>query len=108
MMTVLVNARCYLALVVEMILELRKEMSKHHWEILRGMPFGHLMNVAPMMQERVVLDALLQVYDNHNQHFKIRGSMLPFNTEDVALILDLRCDGDIASFKHERVEFEFK
>lgn len=72
------------------------------------MSFGHLMDVTPVMQEKGVLDALLQVYDDRNQCFKIRESMLPFMEEDVALILDLDYDGDIVSFTYERIQSEFE
>lgn len=108
MATTLVNARCYLAHIVEMISTLRKEMHMRHWEILRGTSFGHLMDDASIIQERGVLDALLQVYDNRNQRFKIGESILPFKAEDVALILGLCCEGDIVSFKHKRVLCDFE
>lgn len=97
MATMLINARCYLTLVVETILELKKKMIRQHREILRLTPFAHFMDVMPVMQERGVLGAILQVYN------KIGESMLPFKVEDVELILGLRCDGDIVSSKYERV-----
>lgn len=58
----LVNARRYLAPVVEILMELKKDMNMRHWEILHRMLFAHMMDVAPVMQERGVLDTLLRVY----------------------------------------------
>ncbi|KAH7679049.1 hypothetical protein IHE45_06G033800 [Dioscorea alata] len=108
MATTLVNARCYLAPVVETVSKLKKHMHKQHWDILRWTPFGHFMDITPVLQERGVLDAVLQVYDEKKQAFQIGQSLLPFRAEDVALILGLRCDGDIVSFKHEKDASEFE
>ncbi|KAH7672124.1 hypothetical protein IHE45_09G032500 [Dioscorea alata] len=104
----LVNARCYLAPVVETLTELKKEINRCHWEILRRTLFSHIMDVALVKQERGVFDVLLQVYDDGNQWFRIVESTLPFREEDVALILGLRCNGDIVSFKHERDQSMFE
>ncbi|KAH7672129.1 hypothetical protein IHE45_09G032900 [Dioscorea alata] len=72
------------------------------------MPFGHFIDVTPMLQERGVLDVILQVYNEKKQGFQIRQSLLVFRAEDVTLILGLRCDGDIVSFKNEKDESNFE
>lgn len=94
--------------IVETILELKKQMNRWYWKILCRTPFTHFTDVSLVMQERRVLDALLQVYNDRNQHFKIGESILPFKVEDVALILGLCCDGDIVSFKHKMVQSKFE
>ena len=63
MATSLVNTRCYLAPVIATVIGLKDHMSRRHWEILRGTPFAHLMEVEPLTQKRGVLDALMQMYD---------------------------------------------
>lgn len=55
-----------------------------------------------------MLDAVLQIHDDCSQWFKIRESMVPFKAEEVALNLALCYDGDIVSFKHERIQSEFE
>lgn len=108
MTTTLANTRCYLVHVVKMISELKKQMNRQHQEILRGTPLPHFMDMAPVMQDKGVLNALLQVYDNRNQRFKLGESILSFRVEDVALILGLYYDEDIVSFKNERVQSKFE
>lgn len=56
------------------------------------------MDIKPVLQERGVLNVLMQVYDDRNMRYKIGESMLLFRIEDVPLILDLRYDRDIVSF----------
>lgn len=55
-----------------------------------------------------MFDALLHVYDGRNQQFRIGETMLPFRVEDVALVLVVRYDGDVVSFKHERDQSMFE
>jgi len=66
------------------------------------------MDVTPVLQERGVLDAVLQVYDDKKQGFQIGQSLLAFRAEDVAIILGLCCDRDIVFFKHEKYESDFE
>lgn len=83
-----------------MLTKLKPRMTRRQWEILQGTPFAHLMEVNPILQERVVLDALMQIYDGRIQCFKIGESTFTFRPDDVALIMG--CEGDIVSFKHEK------
>lgn len=55
-----------------------------------------------VLQEKGLLDALMQRYDERLQKFKIGKSLLCFRTEDVAIILSLQCDGDIVVFNRKK------
>lgn len=48
------------------------------------------------------MDPLIQIYDDGIQHLKIGESTLDFKPDDGAVIMDLRCEGDIVSFKHQK------
>ena len=86
MATNLVSARCYLAPVVTKLIELKDHMSRRQWEILHQSPFAHLMGMEPVIQERGMLDVLMQMCDNHIQCFRIGESTLTFRPGDVALM----------------------
>lgn len=60
-----------------------------HWEILRHTLFSHLMDIEPIVQERSVLDALMQVFDERSKKFNLGDSHLQFRVKDVSLILGL-------------------
>ena len=45
------NGQCDLAAGVSILWELKDKMTRQHWEILGQTPFGHLMDVEPIMQE---------------------------------------------------------
>lgn len=48
-----------------------------------------------------MLDALLHIYDDRTQQFKIGNNMLSFRIEDVAVVMGVSCVGDIICFRHE-------
>ena len=56
------------------------------------------MEVELVKQERGVMDALMQMYNNRIQHFRIGESTLVFMPKDVACTMGLRCDRDVVSF----------
>ncbi|KAM0934919.1 hypothetical protein DsansV1_C30g0215631 [Dioscorea sansibarensis] len=65
-------------------------------------PFSHFMDLKPVTQERTILVALMQVFDERPKRFKLDKSYLQFRPEDVALILGLRCGGDAIEFKRKK------
>lgn len=69
MATNLVNGRCYLVPIVSTLSELKNHMTRKHWELLNKTPFVSLMDIEPIIQERVVLDALMQLYDECSNKF---------------------------------------
>ena len=60
---------CYLAIIVSTLTKLKNHMSQRRWEVLHGIPFAHLMEVEPVMQDRGVLDTLMQMYNDRIQCF---------------------------------------
>lgn len=55
-----------------------------------------------------VLDALLRIYDDRTQRFKIGDNMLPFRPEGVAIVMGVACMGDIISFGNEGNSSDFE
>ncbi|XP_039140409.1 protein MAINTENANCE OF MERISTEMS-like [Dioscorea cayenensis subsp. rotundata] len=104
----LVNGRCYLVPVVDTINQLKKMMTRRHWDILRRTPFSHLMDIEPIVQERSVLDALMQMFDERSNTFHLGDSFLQFKAEDVSLILGLQCDGTAIDFKRKKERSVFE
>lgn len=58
----LVNGRCYLVSIVETMVDLMAYMSGRHWKIIRRTSFATLTKIELVLQERGLLDALLQWY----------------------------------------------
>ncbi|KAH7690184.1 hypothetical protein IHE45_02G028900 [Dioscorea alata] len=88
----LVNGRCYLAPLVDTIHELRDKIMLRHWDILKRTPFSHLMDIEPIVQERSILDALMQAFDERTRTFKLGESHLHFRDKDVSLLLGLKME----------------
>ena len=85
----LVNIRCYLASVVSTLWKLKDKMTRRHQEILGRTPFTHLMDVELIIQERVVIDALIQLFDEQSNGFMLGERYLLFRTKDVSFTLGL-------------------
>ncbi|XP_039137837.1 uncharacterized protein LOC120275360 isoform X2 [Dioscorea cayenensis subsp. rotundata] len=104
----LVNGRCHLAPLVSTLDELKKHMSQRHWEIIRMTPFSPLLDLHPIVQERGLLDGILQLFDDPTNTFKIGKSHVTFRPEDVSLILGLPCYGTVVKFKRQKPLSEFE
>ncbi len=104
----LVNGRCYLTPVCETLNELKAHMNSQHWDIIRRTPFAALTEIEAVLQERPLLDSLLQRYDGRTNKFRIGASLLSFSPQDVGLILGLRCDGDAVVFKKKKTHSAFE
>lgn len=104
----LVNGRCYLIAIVETIDELKAHMSSRHWEIIHLTPFVALIEIEPLLQERFLLDTLLQRYDERSQKFKIGERLLSFRVKDITIILGLRCAGDVVFFQKKKTQTVFE
>lgn len=72
------------------------------------MLFALLTEIQPVLQEKGLLDALMQRYDERLQKFKIGESLLSFRLEDVAIILSLQCNGDGMVFNNRKTHSEFE
>ena len=88
--------------------ELKKHMIQRHWELLSKMPFASLMDIEPVIQEKVILDAFMQLYDKCNNRSKISETWLSFKAEDVALFSGLHCNGIVVDFKRQKTYNAFK
>lgn len=64
MATSLINEICYLVPIVATFNELKKHMSRRHWEILYETPFAHQNGFRTCIAGVGVLDALMQMYDD--------------------------------------------
>ncbi|KAH7672208.1 hypothetical protein IHE45_09G039600 [Dioscorea alata] len=73
-------------------------MTRRHWGILKQTPFSHLMDIEPIVKERNILDALMQVFDERTRTFKLGESHLHLRAEDVSLLLGLKCEGIVKYF----------
>lgn len=73
---ILVNGRCYLTPLVATIQKLKEKMTRKHWDILWQTPFPHFMDIELVVQEQVVIGALMQAFDEKTKIFKLGESYL--------------------------------
>ena len=88
--------------------ELKVHMTGRHWEIIRRTPFAALTEIEAVLQERTLLDSLLQRFDDRSNKFRIGASLVSFRPQDVALILGLRCVGDAVVFHKKKPRSAFE
>lgn len=78
-----------MVLIVETLAKLKPKMSGRNLDMIRRTSFTLLVEIEAILQERGLLDVLMQRYDNRSQKFRIGESLLSFRPEDVIIILGL-------------------